>query len=63
MNSILTANPTVAHQLIAERVRDAEQRRIARSVRLERRAARESRPRSASHGFSGWAFSFLHPAH
>ena len=66
MNTFATntsAAQSVARQIIAERVRDAEERRIARTVRHDRRAARASRPRSTSHRLSGWALRFVHPAH
>jgi hypothetical protein len=67
MNTI-TTNPsaasTIAHHAIAERVRDAEQRRIARTARDERRAAARTAPQTpGAHDLPWWAFSFLRPAH
>ncbi len=61
----LTANPdaarAIAHQQIAERVRDAEQARTARAVRQERRAHATQKP--AERPLPWWAFRFLRPAH
>jgi hypothetical protein len=70
MNSF-TANPTaassVAHQLIQERVQDAEHRRQVRAVRAARRAARQahqSHPVAppTTHDLPWWTFRFLFPA-
>jgi len=59
-----TAAQTIARQMIAERVRDAEERRIARSVRDQRRAdARASRRQPGARSLSGWAFRLVRPAH
>ena len=65
-----TSNPTaaqaVARYTIEERVRDAEQRRTARAIRDQRRAAARAarvyrhEPVSA---LPWWAFRFLRPAH
>ena len=59
---------TVAHQTVADRVAQAEQRALARTARAERRAAqRETARLSArpSHHFQlpWWAFRFAHTAH
>ena len=65
----LTANPdaarTVAHQLINERVRDAEERRTARAARdqLRTSARRLRQQRTSAHGVSRWSLRFLRPAH
>ena len=66
MNSF-TADPTVAQtvarQMIAERVHDAEQRRIARAIRADRRAARRSPVRvPADQNVPSWVFRLLRPA-
>ena len=70
MNS-LTSNPaaagTIARQLIQERVRDAERRAQVRTLRADRRAAREAyQPRPvvppATHDLPWWTFRFLFPA-
>ena len=59
---------TVAHQTVAERVAQAEQRALARSARAERRAAlRETsrlsaRPNHRYH-LPWWAFRSAHTAH
>jgi hypothetical protein len=63
-----TADPTaaraVARQIIDERVRDAEERRIARAVRAERRsAARAFRQTPDPRPLPWWTFRFLRPAH
>src|SRR5690349_19629666 len=60
----LTINPaaqTVAHQLIAERVQDAETRRAVRNLRQERRAARRATcQQPVPKPLPWWAFRFLH---
>jgi hypothetical protein len=67
--NILSTNPdaarAIARQTISERVRDAEERRIARTVRDQRRAsARALRRQQVSRdSASRWSFRFLHPAH
>lgn len=68
MNSI-TSNPTaaqaIARHTIEERVRAAEERRIARAIRADRRAARRS-PLSQPTELRPpwwWAFRVLRPAH
>ena len=66
MNSF-TADPTVAQtvarQMIAERVHDAEQRRVARAIRADRRAARRSPLRlPADQKLPWWVFRVLRPA-
>jgi hypothetical protein len=63
-----TSNETgirlVAGRMIDERVRDAEQRRLARQVRAERRAeARAARAVPVAHAVPSAAFRFLHPIH
>jgi hypothetical protein len=67
MNS-LTSNPaaaqTLAAQMIAERVRDAEQRRTARALRDQRRAARRaSRVTTTAQPMPWLTRRFLRPAH
>jgi hypothetical protein len=57
----------VAHQLIQERVHDAESRAQGRAVRAARRAARQAhqvRPvvPPTTHDLSWWTFRFLFPA-
>jgi hypothetical protein len=69
MNS-LTCNPSaaqsVARYTINERVRDAEERRVARAIRDQRRAAARA-ARAYRHEpvntLPWWAFRFLRPAH
>lgn len=69
MNSF-TSNPAaaqaVARYTIDDRVRDAEQRRVARAIRDQRRsaarAARVYRQEPVS-TLPWWAFRFLRPAH
>jgi hypothetical protein len=66
MNSF-TADPavaqTVARQMIHERVHDAEQRRVARAIRADRRAARRSPLRlPTDQHFPWWVFRGLRPA-
>lgn len=65
--NILTSNPSagqqVARQLIDERVRDAEQRRVARAARAERRADQKPQGPSTPTPFPWWSFRFLRPAH
>jgi len=59
---------TVAHQTVADRVAQAEQRSLARTARAERRAARRgtsrlsARPTQHYH-LPWWAFRFAHTAH
>jgi hypothetical protein len=67
MNTLNT-NPTaaqfVAHQLITERVQDAERRRVVKAIRAERRAsARALRHQPAQHTLPRWTLRFLRPAH
>ena len=61
-----TAASTYARQMVDERVRDAEQRRAARAVRHERRAAartaRGARQRPATKHQPWWSIRFPHPA-
>ena len=66
--NMLTTNPAAAgvsaHQTSADRVRDAEERRVARAVRDERRgAARALRHGTTARPLSGLTFRFLRPAH
>jgi hypothetical protein len=66
MNSF-TADPavaqTVARQMIDERVHAAQQRRIARGVRADRRAARRSPLRlPVDQHLPWWVFRALRPA-
>jgi hypothetical protein len=69
MNSF-TSNPTaaqaVARHTIEQRVRDAEERRVARGIREQRRAAARA-ARVYRHEpvstLPWWAFRFLRPAH
>jgi hypothetical protein len=64
--NILTANPsfgtTVARQLIAERVADADARRAAYAARAARRTSAQT-PSPTEHPMSWWAVRFLHPVH
>jgi len=63
----LTMNPSagaIARQTIADRVREAEVRRVARAVRDERRtAAGALRLQHHQHPLPWWAFRFPHLAH
>jgi hypothetical protein len=64
----LTTNPSAAQSIarhtIADRVRQAEVRRVARAVRDERRtAARALRLQHNQHPLPWWAFRFPHLAH
>ena len=64
----LTMNPsaaqTMARYTIAERVQEAEVRRVARTVRDERRAAaRALRLQHNQQPLPWWAFRFPHLAH
>ena len=54
----------VAQYTIEQRVRDAEQRRLARSARA-RRPAQEpvAEPKPSTHHIPWWVFRYLHPAH
>jgi len=66
--NIFTTNTTgtqaVARQMIAERVHAAEQRRLVRAARAERRAAaREAGPVPVETHVPWAAFRFLHPVH
>ena len=66
--NIFTTNTTgtqqVARLMIDERVEAAGQRRLARQVRAERRAAaREARAVPVAHAVPSAAFRFLHPVH
>jgi len=59
-----TGTRIVARRMIDDRVRDAEQRRLARRVRAERRAeARAARAVPVPHAVPSAAFRFLHPIH
>ena len=59
-----TGSQQVAHQMIAERVRAAEERRQVRLLRAERRAARRAaRALPVEHHVPWAAFRFLHPVH
>jgi hypothetical protein len=59
-----SGNQQIANQMIAERVQAAEQRRQARMVRAERRAAiRAARAVPVDHHVPWMAFRFLHPVH
>ena len=59
-----TGTQQVAHQMIAERVRAAEERRQVRLRRAERRAAiRAARAVPVEHHVPWAAFRFLHPVH
>jgi hypothetical protein len=59
-----TGTQQVARYLIDERVQAAEQRRMARLVRAERRAAaRAARAVPVEHHVPWAAFRFLHPVH
>jgi hypothetical protein len=63
----LTTNPdaarTIAHQLITERVRDAEQARTARAVRREQRAVGTDPQQPTAGPLPRWTLRLLHPAH
>jgi hypothetical protein len=66
--NILTSNPTaaqqVARQTIDDRVRDAEQRRLARAARAERRTVYNPQGRpSPTPPLPWWSMRFLRPAH
>jgi len=66
--NILTSNPTaaqlVARQTINDRVRDAEQRRVARAVRIQRRTEQDPQgPNTTAPTLPWWSFRFLRPAH
>jgi hypothetical protein len=65
MNS-LTSNPSAAQlyarQTIDQRVRDAEQRRFARSVRAERPDKPNPQPPNRVTPVPWWSFRFLRPA-
>ena len=60
-----TGTQQVAHQMIAERVRAAEERRQVRLVRAERHAppVRTARALPVEHRVPWAAFRFLHPVH
>ena len=63
-----TGTQQVAHQMIAERVRAAEERRQVRILRAERRAERRAAIQAAravpvEHHVPWAAFRFLHPVH
>jgi hypothetical protein len=56
------AAQALARQTIAERVQDAERRRIAKAIRAERRAAAQAhRPQPVPNSLP--RFRFLRPAH
>jgi hypothetical protein len=64
----MTSNPIFAQQfarqVIDERVRDAEQRRFARSARAERRTEQSPRPATTTApDLPWWSMRFLRPAH
>jgi hypothetical protein len=64
----LTTNPSAAQSIarytIADRVQEAEVRRVARAVRNERQAAaRALRLQHNQHPLPWWAFRFPHLAH
>ena len=63
----LTMNPSagaIARQMIADRVQEAEVRRVARAVREERRSARRAlASQAASRPLPRWRVHFLRPAH
>lgn len=59
---------TVAHQTVAERVAQAEQRALARTARAERRAARRETSRLSArpthqYQLPWWVFRSAHNAH
>jgi hypothetical protein len=59
---------TVAHQTVADRVAQAEQRALARTARAERRAARREASRLSGrptehYRLPWWAFRFANTAH
>jgi hypothetical protein len=65
--NIMTSNPTVAQQfarqVIDDRVRDAEQRRLARASRTRHHDERTPQPPSTTGPVPWWTFRFLRPAH
>jgi hypothetical protein len=65
MNTLIntTAAQQVARYTIDQRVRDAEQRRLARTARAERRTERNPQAPTAPAPVPWWGFRFLHPAH
>ena len=64
--NILTSNPTAAQQMarevIDQRVRDAEQRRFARTLRIPHEPKPTPRPPNSLASLPWWSFRFLRPA-
>ena len=65
--NIMTSNPAfaqqMARQMIDERVRDAEQRRVARAARNRHEQTRTPRPPNSLASLPWWSFRSLRPAH
>jgi hypothetical protein len=60
----------VAHHIIDDRIQQAEARAVARTIRHQRRHARDGHDRTGPTGSTAgatplwwWATRFLHPAH